>query len=76
VKMAEHIAPHIRKMFENVDNLEIENKDVVSGLISSEGETLKFRSRTSFRSDELEEWLNTMTDYMKESIRGYITKAI
>ena len=58
------IIPYLRKIFDNIENLEIDQKDNVLSMISQEGEHSRLRY-CNFRGEEIEEWLKSLEDSMK-----------
>jgi len=68
--------PHLKKIFENLVDLELDEEETQGlAMISLEGEKVNLKS-CSMRGGEVEEWMSTVEDAMKSSIRGQTRLAI
>ena len=63
VKQPLQILPYIRKLFGNIESLDIDLKDNILAIVSREGEHFKLRS-CYFRGDEIEDWLKSLEEAM------------
>ncbi|EAR94576.2 dynein heavy chain (macronuclear) [Tetrahymena thermophila SB210] len=65
VKTPQQVVPHLRKLFENIDDIEIEGQNARK-MISQEGE--KVILKYCILKGEVEEWLQMILDQMKYSL--------
>lgn len=74
VKSPAGVLPHLRKIFDSIDTLELDGKDNALCMVSAEGESVKLR-RCSFRGEEVEEWLRLVVEQMRESLKQLVRSA-
>ncbi|KRX01504.1 P-loop containing nucleoside triphosphate hydrolase [Pseudocohnilembus persalinus] len=73
VQNLSQIQPHLRKVFENVASLDIDVKENVNSVISSEGEVLPLKN--CFPKGEIEDWLIILEDCIQTQLRQLSQRA-
>jgi len=68
--------PHLRKLFENLVDLQLDDdKTTALAMFSLEGESIPLKS-CSMRGGEVEEWFHTLEESMQYSLKGATRTAL
>ena len=74
------VQPHLKKCFENVDQLEFQAADgggmVITAMKSGEGERVEFVQPIAVKDRSVEDWLSEVETAMKRTVRHWMNDAI
>ena len=75
-KEVRNVRPHLRKVFENMADLEFHDDDTIWAMMSGEGEKVNFVRKVDPREKQVENWMGTVEGMMLLSIRNALETAI
>lgn len=68
--------PHLRKVFENIAELEFDDSKKMHAMFSAEKEKVPFTRYIDPINKNVEDWMNEVEDMMKESVRTCLLKSV
>lgn len=79
-KEVENVRPHLKKVFENMNDLEFNHDKTISAMMSGENEKVGFLRKVDPKDRKVEEWMGevenmmfaSVKDSMKYSIQDYV----
>lgn len=75
-KEVENVRPHLKKVFENMNDMEFNPDKTIVAMMSGEGEKVKFLSKIDPRDKKVEDWMNEVENMMFRSVRDAVKFAI
>ena len=75
-KEVRNVRPHLKKVFENMADLEFKDDDTIHSMYSSEGENIKFSKKIDPRDRNVENWMGDVEKMMVTSVRIALLNSI
>ena len=75
-KEVRNVRPHLKKVFENMADLEFKDDDTIVSMFSSEGENIKFVKKIDPRERNVENWMGDVEKMMVNSVRAALLNSI
>lgn len=69
-KEVRNVRPHLRKVFENMSDLEFKDDDTIHSMFSAEGENVQFVKKIDPRDRNVENWMGDVEKMMVTSVRA------
>ena len=69
-KEVENVRPHLRKVFENLNDVTFEKDKTITSMFSGEKEEIKFMGAVDPKEKGVEFWMGELEQMMFDSIRG------
>lgn len=69
-KEVRNVRPHLRKVFENMADLEFKDDDTIVSMFSAEGENIQFVKKIDPRDRNVENWMGDVEKMMCTSVRA------
>lgn len=69
-KEVRNVRPHLRKVFENMSDLEFKDDDTIHSMYSAEGENVAFVKKVDPRERNVEFWMGDVEKMMINSVRA------
>eukprot|EP01129_Flabellula_baltica_P006002 TRINITY_DN2210_c0_g1_i2.p1 TRINITY_DN2210_c0_g1~~TRINITY_DN2210_c0_g1_i2.p1 ORF type:complete len:4545 (+),score=1094.61 TRINITY_DN2210_c0_g1_i2:1851-13637(+) len=71
------VQKHLKKMFSGINSLCIQEENIITGMISAEGEEVMFNSPIDIRSfKKIEDWLSRLEEEMRISLAVYLEHSL
>ena len=75
-KEVENVRPHLKKVFENMNDMEFNPDKTISAMMSGENEKVKFVNKIDPRDKKVEDWMNEVESMMFRTVRDCVKNAI
>ena len=75
-KEVRNVRPHLRKVFENMSDLEFRDDDTIHSMFSAEGENVKFQKKIDPKERNVEHWMGDVEKMMIISVREAFLNAV
>jgi dynein heavy chain len=75
-KEVENVRPHLRKVFESMDDLEFRPDKTIHAMFSGEGEKINFDSQVDPNNKGVEWWMGEVEDAMTSNVRLALLRSI
>jgi dynein heavy chain len=75
-KEVENVRPHLKKVFENMNDLEFNHDKTISAMMSGENEKVQFLRKIDPKDRKVEEWMGEVETMMFASVRDCMKYAI
>jgi len=63
------VQPHLKKVFENINTIEFDEKKLILSMFSAEKEKINFVKSVNPNNKNVEEWMGEVENMMKASVR-------
>ena len=75
-KEVENVRPHLRKVFESMDDLEFRPDKTIHAMFSGEGEKINFDSQVDPNNKGVEWWMGEVEDAMTSNVRLSLLRSV
>jgi dynein heavy chain len=75
-KEVQNVRPHLKKVFENMNDMEFQNDNTITAMMSGELEKIQFIEKIDPRDRKVEDWMCTVEKMMYLSIRHVLKYSI
>jgi len=75
-KEVRNVRPHLRKVFENMADLEFKDDDTIHSMYSAEGENVGFVKKVDPRDKNVENWMGDVEKMMINSVRAAFLNSV
>lgn len=75
-KEVRNVRPHLRKVFENMADLEFKSDDTIWSMSSAEGETVNFVKKIDPKDRNVEYWMGDVEKMMIQSVRQVLLNSV
>jgi len=75
-KEVRNVRPHLRKVFENMHDLEFRSDDTIWAMMSGEGEKIDFVKKIDPKERNVENWMGDVEKMMITSVRHVLLESI
>jgi dynein heavy chain, axonemal len=75
-KEVENVRPHLKKVFENMNDMEFNPDKTIVAMMSGENEKVKFVKAIDPKDKKVEDWMNEVENMMFKSVRDCVKIAI
>lgn len=75
-KEVRNVRPHLRKVFENMADLEFKDDDTIHSMFSAEGENVAFAKKIDPKDRNVEFWMGDVEKMMITSVRAAFLKSV
>ena len=70
------VQPHLKKVFENINSIQFDDKRKILAMFSAEGEKVNFVKMVDPNNKNVEDWMGEVEDMMRQSVRAALLKSI
>jgi dynein heavy chain, axonemal len=75
-KEVENVRPHLKKVFENMEDLQFEPDKTITAMMSGEKEKIEFLSKIDPKEKKVENWMGEVENMMFMSVRDKMKTSI
>jgi dynein heavy chain len=75
-KEVRNVRPHLRKVFENMADLEFKEDDTIVAMMSGEGEKIPYVKKVDPKDRNVEYWMGDVEKMMQLSVREVLLNSI
>ena len=70
------VQPHLKKVFENINQIEFDSGKKIHAMFSDENEKIPFVKIVDPNNKNVEDWMTDVEDQMKKSVRAALLRSV
>ena len=70
------VQPHLKKVFENIHQIEFDDKKIILAMFSAEREKINFVSNVNPNGKNVEDWMGEVEEMMRSSVRFELLQSV